>query len=60
MTIGNILIYATFVMDQQGIIVKGTTEKIISVIRVLLGALWKEEEMLHLLRWHFNFNIDKN
>ena len=50
MTIGNILIYATFVMDPRDIIVKGTTEKIISVIRVLLGALWKEEEMLHLLR----------
>ena len=50
MTIGNILIYATFVMDPRGIIVKGITEKIILVIRVLLGALWKEEEMLHLLR----------
>ena len=39
MTIGNILTYATFVMDQQDIIVKGTTEKIILVIRVPLGAL---------------------
>ena len=60
MTIGNILIYATFVMDPRGIIVKGITEKIISVIQVLFDALWKEEEMLHLWRWHFDININKN
>ena len=51
MTIGNILIYATFVMDQQGIIVKGITEKIILVTLVPLDALLKEGEMSRLLRY---------